>query len=157
MRCVRRGVLWSAIAACAAVTALSVTGHGLTFRDGRSDDADRVVAGRACRSALPVTMELSCGTYGFGDLRYVCPASQRGETACVPTSAVTVRNSGDSTAYVSSIAGSGPGIRDEGREQPVSPGREVTLRPGRGRLLFDITLRSGSGDKPSSLEVVRVR
>ncbi|POX60473.1 hypothetical protein C3492_27475 [Streptomyces sp. Ru62] len=146
----------SAIAACLAVTAWGVTGHRLSFRDGRADDADRVAVGRLCRSALPGSMQLSCGSYGFGDLRYVCPAPRRDDGTCVPTSAVTVRNSGDSSAYVSWIAGPRPGVREQGREQRVSPGREVTLRPGRGRLLFDVTLRGG-GDKPSSLEVVRVR
>lgn len=157
MRYGRQGVAWPALAVCVAVTALGVTGCRLHSQDDGADGADRVTAGRVCRSSLPGSMELSCGTYGFGDLRYVCPVPQHGGAPCVPTTAVAVRNSGRSTEFVSSIAGSRPGVRVQGREQRILPGREVTLRPGRGRLLFDITLRSGGGGEPSSLEVIRVR
>ncbi|MFB7597479.1 hypothetical protein [Streptomyces sp. NPDC056160] len=67
-----------------------------------------------------------------------------------------MRNSGRSRVYVTYIAGRGQGVREQGPQQVVEPGHEVTLRPGEGRLLFDITLRGADGG-PSSLEVVRVR
>ncbi|WEP00893.1 hypothetical protein A6P39_042790 (plasmid) [Streptomyces sp. FXJ1.172] len=117
---------------------------------------DHVAAGRVCRSELPRGMELSCGTYGFGDLRYACPAKTHDGVRCVRTSQVTVRNSGRSRVYVTYIAGPRPGVLDEGPRRTLGPGRAATLRPGGGRLLFDITLR-GAANGPSSLEVVRVR
>jgi hypothetical protein len=101
-------------------------------------------------------MELSCGTYGFGDLRYVCTGKGDDGARCDRTTQVTVRNSGRSAVYVTYIAGSRQGAREEGPQQALDPGREAVLSPGGGRLLFDITLRGADGG-PSSLEVVRVR
>ncbi|KOV88623.1 MULTISPECIES: hypothetical protein [Streptomyces] len=145
-----------------AVLGLAAAGCWLAGRAGEpSSDAgdaavDRVTAGRVCRSALPRGMELSCGTYGFGDLRYVCDAQRHDGARCERTSQVTVRNPGRAVVYVSYLAGPLPGVREEGPGQAVEPGGEVTLRPGAGRLLFDITLR-GTDRGPSRLEVVRVR
>lgn len=145
---------WSAMAA---VAVLAATAYWSYDREGGpAKEADRVTAGRLCRSTLPPDLELSCGTYGFGDLRYTCPAHGRGDERCVPTSMVTVRNSGPSRVYVTYIAGPRPGVREQGPQQALEPGREATLRPGEGRLLFDITIR-GADERPSVLEVVRVR
>jgi len=147
---------WSALLALAAAAfwsggrrdgAASGAGHAV---------AERVSAGRVCRSTLPPGMELSCGTYGFGDLRHVCAGQGRGGTRCMRTSQVTVRNTGRSEVYVSSIAGPREGVREQGPQQAVEPGGEATLRPGEGRLLFDITLR-GTAAGPGTVEVVGVR
>ncbi len=111
------------------------------------DDADkgvnRVGAGRTCRSVLPVDQELSCGTYGFGDLRYVCPAPDE-PWHCSRTTQVQIRNTGPSTVYVTVIHGPRPGERRQGPEREIAPGHTAGLRPGKGDLLFDLTLR-GAG------------
>ncbi|MFB7502339.1 hypothetical protein [Streptomyces broussonetiae] len=167
MRSARRGpALWPAACTWAvlvlAVVACWLHGRGSGSASGAGRVAagrmatDHVAAGRVCRSELPRGMELSCGTYGFGDLRYACPAKTHDGVRCVRTSQVTVRNSGRSRVYVTYIAGPRPGVLDEGPRRTLGPGRAATLRPGGGRLLFDITLR-GAANGPSSLEVVRVR
>ncbi|MEU5087622.1 hypothetical protein [Streptomyces sp. NPDC021356] len=159
MRSARRGVVWPAACTWSAVVGLVVAGCWFLGRPGEPPaGADRVAVGRECRSSLPRNMELSCGTYGFGDVRYICSAGSGsgGGGRCARTTMVTVRNSGRSRVYVTYIAGRGQGVREQGPQQVVEPGREVTLRPGEGRLLFDITLRGADGG-PSSLEVVRVR
>jgi len=146
----RTTVLCSAVAVLVAAGCWSVARGG-----GPSAGPDRVAAGRECRSELPRGGELSCGTYGFGDLRYVCPAGDDDEDRCARTSQVTVRNSGRSKVYVEYIAGPRQGVREEGPRQALEPGGEATLRPGGGRLLFDITLRGTDGG-PNRLEVVQV-
>ncbi|MEW2515458.1 hypothetical protein [Streptomyces sp. NPDC046870] len=158
----RENARWPATGAWAVMLGLAVAGCWFAGRTGEPPDhagdvaADRVTAGRVCRSALPRGMELSCGTYGFGDLRYVCADRRHDGARCRRTSQVTVRNPGRATVYVSYLAGRRPGVREEGPRQVVGPGDETTLRPGAGRLLFDITLRGGDAG-PSRLEVVRVR
>jgi hypothetical protein len=120
------------------------------------DDAgeDRVSAGRTCRSALPADQELSCGTYGFGDLRHLCPTPYV-PRRCTTTTQVRVRNTGPSTVYVTVIHGPRQGERQQGPEREIAPGHRADLRPGQGHLLFDLTLR-GTGPV-SSLTVVSVR
>ncbi|MFG2356986.1 hypothetical protein [Streptomyces sp. NPDC048521] len=158
----RETARWAAAGTWPTALALAAAGCWFLGRAGEPPGgadrvtAERVTAGRVCRSALPHGMELSCGTYGFGDLRYVCAAHGHDGARCERTSQVTVRNSGRSVAYVAYIAGPGEGVREESPRQAVDPGDEATLRPGGGRLLFDITLRGTDGG-PSSLEVVRVR
>ncbi|GHB11301.1 hypothetical protein GCM10010330_76650 [Streptomyces tendae] len=122
---------------------------------GTATGPDRVSAGRECRSQLPRGIELSCGIYGFGDLRYLCPAGVDDEDRCARTSWVTVRNTGRSTVYVGCTAGPRQGVREEDPRRALEPGGEATLSPGRGRFLFDIAL-SGTDGGPSRLEVVRV-
>lgn len=166
----RRTALWTALCTWSAVAALAAAGCWFLGRGGEPPsgaDRDRVSAdrvsaesvsvGRVCRSELPRGMELSCGTYGFGDTRYVCPAPDHDGQRCVRTSQVTVRNSGRSPVYVTCIAGPRQGVREERQPQrALEPGDETTLRPGEGWLLFDITLR-GTDRGPGRLEVVRVR
>ncbi|GGM23909.1 hypothetical protein GCM10010129_80370 [Streptomyces fumigatiscleroticus] len=143
--------------AWSAVAALTAAGCWSSGRGGEpAGGFGRVAAGRVCRSELPRGMELSCGTYGFGDLRYVCSAADHDGARCVRISQVTVRNPGRSPVYVSWIAGSRQGVREQGPQRALGPGDETVLRPGGGRLLFDITLRGTDGG-PSRLEVVRVR
>lgn len=117
---------------------------------------DRVAPGRVCRSMLGQGLELSCGTYGFGDLRYVCPTAATGGSRCRRTQAVTVRNTGSSTVYVRSVHGPGPGVRRQTGQQMIRPGRSVTLRPLGEGFLFDITLR-GTGSSPGTVTVTLVR
>ncbi|CAM5707965.1 MULTISPECIES: hypothetical protein [Streptomyces] len=158
----RENARWLAAGTWAVVLGLATAGCWFSGRPGESPShagdatADRVTAGRVCRSALPRGMELSCGTYGFGDLRYVCAAGRHEGARCERTSQVTVRNPGRALVYVTYLAGARPGVREEGPRQAVEPGGETTLRPGAGRLLFDITLR-GTDAGPSRLEVVGVR
>ncbi|MGW3462767.1 hypothetical protein ACWDE9_25560 [Streptomyces olivaceoviridis] len=158
----RENARWLAAGTWAVVLGLATAGCWFSGRAGESPShagdatADRVTAGRVCRSALPRGMELSCGTYGFGDLRYVCAARRHDGARCERTSQVTVRNPGRALVYVTYLAGARPGVREEGPRQAVGPGGETTLRPGEGRLLFDITLRGTDGG-PSRLEVVGVR
>ncbi|MBT3149775.1 hypothetical protein HTV45_02410 [Streptomyces sp. CHD11] len=116
--------------------------------DGR---ADVVTMGRVCRSELAPNMELSCGTQGFGDLRHACG----GQAGCARTTAVTVRNSGPSDAFVSVISGPRQGVREQGTEERVAPRDTVTLRPDGVGYLFDIVLRA-SRSAPVELRVVRV-
>lgn len=116
---------------------------------------DRVRAGRVCVSALPPGMELSCGTYGFGDLRRVCQREATGGR-CARSSAVTVRNTGHTLVHVTVISGPGQGIREQGTDQVLAPGQSATLRPGPARILFDITLRH-TGTAHGRLEVTDVR
>ncbi|MFE7752338.1 hypothetical protein [Streptomyces sp. NPDC057428] len=146
----RATVLWCVVAALAAAVCWWVAPDG-----GTVAGPDRVTAGRECHSELPPGAELSCGTYGFGDLRYVCSAGFDDEDRCVRTSQVTVRNAGRSTVYVACIVGPHQGVREEGPRQALEPGGEATLRPGGGRLFFDITLRGTDGG-PNRLEVLRV-
>ncbi|MFK4105659.1 hypothetical protein ACI2L1_37485 [Streptomyces sp. NPDC019531] len=121
---------------------------------GERGGDDRVEVGRVCRSTLTPGLELSCGTYGFGDLRYVC--RKHGTTGwCVLASVVTVRNTGRSRVYVTVVSGPRQGIREESDDRMIAPGRSVTLRPGGQRFLFDITLRR-TGVAPGSLEVTEV-
>ncbi|MFD7281936.1 hypothetical protein ACFV80_34125 [Streptomyces sp. NPDC059862] len=135
----------------------AVTATGLAVRhDAEPDRSDRISVGRTCRSTLGQELELSCGTYGFGDLRHVCPTAAAGGGRCVPTKAVTVRNTGPSTVYVTVINGPRQGIRVQGGEREITPGHSATLRPREGQLLFDITLRGAGGD-PKSLTVTRVQ
>ncbi|AEY85773.1 hypothetical protein SHJG_0496 [Streptomyces hygroscopicus subsp. jinggangensis 5008] len=158
----RENARWLAVGTWAVVLGLATAGCWFSGRAGGPPShagdatADRVTAGRVCRSALPRGMELSCGTYGFGDLRYVCSARRHDGARCERTSQVTVRNPGRAVVYVTYLAGARPGVREEGPRQSVEPGGETTLRPGAGRLLFDITLRGTDGG-PSRLEVVGVR
>ncbi|WP_406425639.1 hypothetical protein [Streptomyces sp. NBC_01589] len=42
-------------------------------RDTGDAGPDSIGTGRVCRSTLPADLDLSCGTYGFGDMRYLCP------------------------------------------------------------------------------------
>nr|BFD87664.1 hypothetical protein StreXyl84_70650 [Streptomyces sp. Xyl84] len=157
MRSARRGFVWPAACTWSAVAGLAVAGCWFYGRHSEPPSrADRVAVGRVCRSSLPRGMELSCGTYGFGDVRYVCPAGSRDGERCTRTSRVTVRNSGRALVYVTCIAGRGQGAREQGPQEAVRPGREVTLRPGGGRLLFDITLKGTDGGR-NSLEVVGLR
>ncbi|MEU3794260.1 hypothetical protein AB0F07_31410 [Streptomyces fructofermentans] len=135
--------------------ALALVGAGALLLCDEDAADGRVSAGRACRSTLPADAELSCGTYGFGDLRQVCPASGAAR-GCTPTEAVTVRNSGPSAVYVTVIHGARQGERLQGPETKVGAGRTAVLRPGQGQLLFDVTLR-GPGRGPKSLTVVSVR
>src|SRR3954470_9862272 len=106
--------MWSAVVALAA-TGCWASGGGSEQPSG----TDRVAAGRVCRSTLPRVMELSCGRYGFGDVRYVCPAKSHDTRRCARTCMVTVRNSGSSRVYVTYIAGARQGVRDEGPEQAL--------------------------------------
>ncbi len=122
---------------------------------GTGHATDRLRVGRVCRSTLPPGMELSCGTYGFGDMRYVCTADSPEGRLCDPTTQVTVRNAGRSVVYVTCIGGPRQGVRQEGPQQALAPGRKLTLRPGSERWLFDITLR-GSGGGPGTIQVVGV-
>ncbi|MGW0148682.1 hypothetical protein ACWEGS_26365 [Streptomyces sp. NPDC004822] len=137
---------------CAALTLTALVTSLL--RDGGGTGAGRVGPGRICRSALPADQELSCGTYGFGDLRYACPKPDA-PWRCTTTTQVRVRNTGPSTVYISIIHGARQGERLQSPERAVAPRRTVTLRPGRGQLLFDLTLR-GAGPG-TSLTVVSVR
>lgn len=139
-------------AGCAALTLLAL-GTWLAH-DAADPDDDRVGAGRTCRSALPADQELSCGTYGFGDLRYVCPARDV-PRRCPTTTQVRVRNTGPSTVYVTVIHGARQGERQQSPEQEITPGRTAVVRPGQGHLLFDLTLRGAGPVK--SLTVVSVR
>ncbi|MEV5149467.1 hypothetical protein AB0L14_35065 [Streptomyces sp. NPDC052727] len=115
---------------------------------------DRVSAGRTCRSALHADQELSCGTHGFGDLRYLCPTHDA-LRRCSTTTQVGVRNTGPSTVYVTVIHGPRRGERQQGPEREIAPGHTADLRPGQGDLLFDLTLRGAGPVK--SLTVVSVR
>ncbi|MER8223569.1 hypothetical protein ABTZ58_23855 [Streptomyces sp. NPDC094143] len=118
-------------------------------------EGDRVGVGRVCRSALAPGLELSCGSAGFGDLRYVChPRADGGR--CARTKAVTVRNDGRSTTYVSIISGPRQGVREQGTDVRVVPGDTATLRPGEDGYLFDITVRAVE-EVPAVLRVTRVR
>ncbi|GGT33397.1 hypothetical protein [Streptomyces chromofuscus] len=146
------GLAAAALAGCAA---LALIAWGTSFpRDADDTGDDRVGAGRTCRSALPSDQELSCGTYGFGDLRYLCPTPDK-PRHCATTTGVRVRNTGPSTVYVTVIHGARQGERRQGPEREIAPGRTADLRPGKGHLLFDLTLR-GTGPV-KSLTVVSVR
>lgn len=115
-------------------------------------EVDRVAVGRECRSELEPGMELSCGAHGFGDLRHVCDEEAR----CVRATAVTVRNSGRSDAFVSVISGPRQGVREQGADHRLAPRGTVTLRPDGAGYLFDITLRA-SDSAPARIRIVRVR
>ncbi|MEV7080902.1 hypothetical protein AB0N88_20575 [Streptomyces sp. NPDC093516] len=145
-------VPWSGLCLWSAMAALVVAVCSIPGRDG----GDQVARGRVCRSTLPRGMELSCATYGFGDLRYRCPKSDADGRPCVRTSGVTVRNRGRTRVYVTYIAGVRQGVREQGPQRALEPGAEITLRPGGRRWLYDITLR-GTEEGPKILEVVRVR
>jgi hypothetical protein len=137
---------------CAALTLIALVAS--LPRDAGDADADRVGPGRVCRSALPADQDLSCATYGFGDMRYACPEPDV-PWRCTMTTQVRVRNTGPSIVYVSVIHGVRQGERLRGPERKVAPRHTATLRPGHGHLLFDLTLR---GVGPStSLTIVSVR
>lgn len=163
MNAVRHSRLWAARrrpdplsaaawAGCAALTLIAV-GTSLPH-DADDTGDDRVGAGRTCRSVLPADQELSCGTYGFGDLRYVCPTPDA-PRRCPTTTQVQVRNTGPSTVYVTVIDGPRQGERRQGPEREITPGHTAVLRPGQGDMLFDLTLRGAGPVK--SLTVVSVR
>ncbi|MFI1839083.1 hypothetical protein [Streptomyces olivaceoviridis] len=138
--------------ACAALTLVAL---GISLpHDGADTGDNRVGAGRTCRSALPADQELSCGTYGFGDLRYVCPVLDA-PRRCSKTTQVRIRNTGPSTVYVTVIHGPREGERLQGPEREIAPGHTAGLRPGPGDLLFDLTLRGAGPLK--TLTVVSVR
>ncbi|MFK4104202.1 hypothetical protein ACI2L1_29785 [Streptomyces sp. NPDC019531] len=135
-----------------ALAVLAAAGVAIAWHPaGEQGGDDRVEVGRVCRSTLTPGLELSCGTYGFGDLRRVC-RDHGSAGRCVLTSAVTVRNTGGSPVYVSVVSGPRQGVREQGADLLLVPGQSATLRPGRQRFLFDITLRR-TGDAPGSLEV----
>jgi hypothetical protein len=123
-------------------------------RDAGDTSHDRVGVGRVCRSALPADQEISCGTYGFGDLRYLCPAPDA-PWRCSTTTQVLVRNTGPSTVYVTAVHGARQGERQQSPEQEIVPRHTAAVRPGQGHLLFDLTLRGAGPVK--SLTVVSVR
>lgn len=161
----RTGAGWSAAArwarsgtaagVVALLIALAVRMPDLMERSrGETAQSPHVKTGRVCHSDLTAGLELSCGTHGFEDLRHVCTTSPDG--GCRPTVAVTVRNAGRTTVRVGMISGPGPGVREEGHARILLPGRTAVLRPGAGRLLFDITL-ANEGAPPALLEVVGVR
>lgn len=136
---------------------LATVGIMACNRAGVETGAVRVSPGHVCRSELPRGLELSCGTYGFGDLRYVCPpGDEELEEHCARTTEVAVRNVGRAKAYVSVISGPRSGVREEQGSRAVEPGRSAVLRPAHHQFLFDITLR-GSSDEPSRLKVIRIR
>jgi hypothetical protein len=139
-------------AGCVVLTLLAL-GTSLPH-DAANPGDDRVGAGRTCRSSLPADQELSCGTYGFGDLRYACPAHGV-PRRCTPTTQVRVRNTGPSTVYVTVVHGARQGERQQSPEREIDPGRTVVLRPGQGQLLFDLTLLGAGPVK--SLTVISVR
>ncbi|MFH9090172.1 hypothetical protein [Streptomyces sp. NPDC017673] len=139
-------------AGCAVLTLVAVGTS--SARDVGDTGGDLVRAGRTCRSALPADEELSCGTYGFGDLRHVCPTSDA-PRRCSTTTQVRVRNTGPSTVYVTVIDGPRQGERRQGPERGIAPAHTADLRPGQGNLLFDLTLRGAGPVK--SLTVVSVR
>lgn len=153
MKAVRRSrtptALWTG---CAALTLIALVTS--LPRDAGAPGRDRVSAGRVCRSALPADQELSCGTYGFGDLRHLCPKPGV-PWRCSTTTQVRVRNTGPSTVYVSVIHGVRQGERQQGPEQEITPRHTAVLRPGQGHLLFDLNLRGAGPVK--SLTVVSVR
>ncbi|MGW5664657.1 hypothetical protein ACWEWG_32045 [Streptomyces sp. NPDC003758] len=122
---------------------------------GRLGGSDRVGVGHTCRSTLEQTFEISCCTYGFGDLRHVCQAPGATDRRCVRTKAVTVRNTGPHPVYVTVVHAPRQGIRDQSRERTIESGHSSTLRPGEDQLLFDITLR-GAGREAKSLTVTAV-
>ncbi|MCX4904378.1 hypothetical protein [Streptomyces sp. NBC_00878] len=115
----------------------------------------RVATGRVCLSTLTSELELSCGTYGFGDLRHVCRTDAT-SVRCARTSAVTVRNTGYSVVYVTAISGPRQGVREQGKDQTLAPKQSATLSPGAARILFDITMRR-TGDAPGRIEVTHVK
>ncbi|MBG7699175.1 hypothetical protein HCJ76_14070 [Streptomyces sp. MC1] len=162
MNSVRHSKLWTArrrpdrtAAAWAGCAVLTLVAVGTSLPHDPDDTGDdRVSAGRTCRSALPADEELSCGTYGFGDLRYVCPTPDA-PRRCSTTTQVRVRNTGPSTAYVTVIHGPRQGERGQGPEQEIAPAHTADLCPGQGDLLFDLTLRGAGAVK--SLTVVSVR
>lgn len=153
MRVARRHRTSSALRTICAALTLTALGTSLPHGTGGAD-ADHVGPGRVCRSALPADQELSCGTYGFGDLRYACPKPDT-PWRCTTTTQVRVRNTGPAVVYVSVIHGAHQGERLQSPERAIAPRRTATLRPGRGHLLFDLTLR-GAGPG-TSLTVVSVR
>jgi hypothetical protein len=107
-----------------------------------------VRVGRTCHSDLAPEFDISCGSYGFGDLRHACPRPLSQATDCPLTTALTVRNAGKSAVYVASVSGPRQGVRIEGRERLLLPGASFTLRPDREGQLFDVILRragKGSG------------
>ncbi|GGO93285.1 hypothetical protein [Wenjunlia tyrosinilytica] len=114
---------------------------------------NRVGEGRICRALAP-GRELSCGTYGFGDLRYVC-RTHADAGLCSRTEAVTVRNNGRSVVHVRAISAPRQGARERGADRAVAPGRMLNLRPGRSGFLLDITLRN-AGSAPAAIEVVHL-
>ncbi|MFD9292552.1 hypothetical protein ACFWBV_30590 [Streptomyces sp. NPDC060030] len=134
------------------VLALAVAGAVMVRGGTAEKEVDRAGVGHNCRSTLPRELELSCGTYGFGDLRQVCPA----DGPCERTTAVTGRNFGSATVYVTVIAGPAPGDGRQGGEQRIASGRSAVLRPPEGQWLFDITLR-GAGPDPKRLTVTGIR
>ncbi|MEU9292008.1 hypothetical protein AB0D57_47405 [Streptomyces sp. NPDC048275] len=69
---------------------------------------------------------------------------------------MTVRNTGSSAVLVTVIKGARQGIREQSREQALTPGQSAVLRPGAGEFLFDITLRN-MGSARGSLLVTRVQ
>ncbi|MEV5149095.1 hypothetical protein [Streptomyces sp. NPDC052727] len=138
--------------ACAALTLVAL---GISLpRDGAVTGDSRVGAGRTCRSVLLADQELSCGTYGFGDLRYVCPAPDA-PRRCSKTMRVEIRNTGPSTVYVTVIHGPRPGERLQDPEREIAPGHTADLRPGKGDLLFDLTLRGAGPVKAVTIVSVR--
>ncbi|WP_210572048.1 hypothetical protein [Streptomyces sp. GESEQ-4] len=128
-------------------------------KEGEPDEGYRFaelarIAGQSVLDEGPDKQELSCGTYGFRDLRYLCPTP--GEPwRCSTTTQVLVRNTGPAPVYVTAIHGARQGVRQQGPEQEINPRHTVAVRPGPGHLLFDLTLRGAGPVK--SLTVASVR
>jgi hypothetical protein len=152
-RCLLRtsAPVWLALLTLAAVVSTAACD-----RAGGQATGDRVAVGRECRSTLAQGLQLSCGTYGFGDLRYVCRTTGTSGRRCLPTTAVTVRNTGRSAVLVTVVKGPRQGIREQSGEQTLAPGQSAVLRPGAREFLFDITL-GNTGSARGSLLVMRVQ
>ncbi|MFD4561928.1 hypothetical protein ACFWP5_47790 [Streptomyces sp. NPDC058469] len=136
----------------AAVTASALV---LALRAPAAETGNPVRVGRTCHSDLAPEYPISCGTYGFGDLRHACsrPLSQASD--CPLTKALTVRNTGEAAVYVALTSGPRQGVRIDGRERLLPPGASCTLRPAKGGQLFDVTLRR-AGKGPGVLRVTAV-
>lgn len=148
-----RPVVWGWLALLALAAAWGTKGCD---QAGGQDTGGRVAVGRDCRSTLEQGLELSCGTYGFGDLRYVCRTTDTRSHRCLRTTTVTVRNTGRSAVVVTVIKGPRQGTREQSREQALAPGESAVLRPGKREFLFDVTLRN-TRSTPGSLLVTRVQ
>lgn len=103
---------------CAALTLIALVTS--LPRDTGDANAGRVGPERVCRSALPADQELPCATYGFGDMRYVCPKPDV-PRRCTTTTRVRVRDTGSAIVYVSVIHGVRQGQRLQGPERKVAP------------------------------------